>query len=218
MIAAEFSWVNLNSRERRMQILEMVLLLHLLLIMRNYEGWSGMRDPCIRKRVILILHIVHGDSNCSDHGGCPIKTISVAIVMSISWCYDETVSCLLTFLCELLVVDEWVVCEALGLGEGGDQAEQGRQGHQHWDHGAGHHSTHCPHCLIIIWAGTVVTVTWICWSVSLFVSPLFSVSHLPLSNHHTIIYSIWNRIQGQHKNNLPQPFWQQWRYSTCHLL
>ena len=84
MIAAEFSWVNLNSRERRMQILEMVLLLHHLLIMRNYEGWSGMRDPCIRKRVILILHIVHGDSNCSDHGGCPIKTISVAIVMSIS--------------------------------------------------------------------------------------------------------------------------------------
>ena len=109
-----------------------------------------MRDPCIRKRVILILHIVHGDSNCSDHGGCPIKTISVAKVMSISRIVATRISCPLTFLCELLVVDEWVVCEALGLGEGGDQAEQGRQGHQHWDHGAGHHSTHCPHCLIII--------------------------------------------------------------------
>ena len=50
-------------------------------------------------------------------------------------------------------------------------------------------------------------ITWICWSVSLFVSPLFSASttltSLFLSHPHTIIYSIWNRIQGQHKNNLP---------------
>ena len=94
-------------------------------------------------------HIVHGDNNCSGQRGCPIITLSVSKVMSISRCYDQSVSGSLTFLCELLVVDEGVVCEALGLGEGGDQAEQGRQGHKYWDHGAGHHSTHCTHCLII---------------------------------------------------------------------
>ena len=134
-------------------------------------------------------HIVHGDNNCNGQRGCPIVTISVSKAMSISW-LDATIKVSLVsspFSVNFSSSMKGSSVKLLGWARVVTRPSRAARVTS---------TGTMERAIIALTALTASSaldyITWICWSVSLFVSPLFSASTTLTSHslsHPTLLFT-----------------------------